>query len=294
MLTNRPNTKILVDGGDPSETLRMKSLMGFVDGQTTNPSLIATNPEIQRLIASGHRLSSQEEKDEYKKIVQSISPLVGNAGVSIEVFADLGTRAEEMLAQGQEMFSWIPNAYVKYPCTHEGLRAAQMSVHKSIRVNMTLCFSQEQAAAVYATTQGSKEPVYVSPFVGRLDDRGEDGMDLVRNIKKMYERGDGHVHVLAASIRNVNQLLCSFALGAELATVPTKVLDEWAATSFPMPDQDFRYQGVDASGQLLKSIPYKELDLNLPWESFDIAHELTTKGIQKFVADYQSTLRRSA
>ena len=294
MLANRPKTKILVDGGDPSETLRMKSLIGFVDGQTTNPSLIAKNPEIQRLIASGHRLSSQEEKDEYKKIVQSISPLVGDAGVSIEVFADVGTRAEEMVAQGQEMFSWIPNAYVKYPCTHEGLRAAQMSVHKSIRVNMTLCFSQEQAAAVYAATQGSKEPVYVSPFVGRLDDRGEDGMDLVRNIKKMYERGDGHVHVLAASIRNVNQLLCSFALGAELATVPTKVLDEWAATSFPMPDQDFRYQGADASGQLLKSIPYKALDLNLPWESFDIAHELTTKGIQKFVADFQSTLRRSA
>ena len=294
MLANKPKTKILVDGGDPGETLRMKSLIGFVDGQTTNPSLIAKNPEIQRLIASGHRLSSQEEKDEYKKIVQSISPLVGDAGVSIEVFADLGTRAEEMLAQGQEMFSWIPNAYVKYPCTHEGLRAAQMSVDKSIRVNMTLCFSQEQAAAVYAATKGSNEPVYVSPFVGRLDDRGEDGMDLVRNIKKMYERGDGHVHVLAASIRNVNQLLCSFALGAELATVPTKVLDEWAATSFPMPDQDFRYQGADASGQLLKSIPYKELDLNLPWESFDIAHELTTKGIQKFVADYQSTLRRSA
>lgn len=100
----------------------------------------------------------------------SISPLVGDAGVSVEVFADLHTTAEKMLAQGQEMFSWIPNAYIKYPCTHEGLRAAQTSVQRSIRVNMTLCFSQEQAAAVYATT---KSPVYVSPFVGRLDDRGE-------------------------------------------------------------------------------------------------------------------------
>jgi transaldolase len=294
MLRKRPKTKLLVDGGDPNETLRIGSLIGFVDGQTTNPSLIAKNPEIQRLIASGHKLSSEEEKGEYKRIVRSISPLVGDAGVSIEVFADLGTRAEEMLAQGQEMFSWIPNAYIKYPCTHEGLRAAHMSVHKSIRVNMTLCFSQEQAAAVYAATKGSREPVYVSPFVGRLDDLGEDGMDLVRNIKKMYEGGDGHVHVLAASIRSVNHLLCSFALEAELATVPSKVLDEWAATGFPMPDQDFRYKGVDRSGKVLKVIPYKELDLNLPWESFDIAHELTTKGIQKFVADYQSTLRRSA
>ena len=294
MLANKPKTKLLVDGGDPGETLRIKSLIGFVDGQTTNPSLIAKNPEVQRLIASGHKLSSQEEQNEYKKIVQIISPLVGDAGVSIEVFADLGTRAEEMLAQGEEMFSWIPNAYVKYPCTREGLRAAQMSVEKSIRVNMTLCFSQEQAAAVYAATKGSKEPVYVSPFVGRLDDRGDDGMDLVRNIKKMYEQGDDHVHVLAASIRTVNHLLCSFALGAELATVPSKVLVEWAATGFPMPNQDFRYKAVDASGKLLKAIPYKELDLNLPWERFDIAHELTTKGIQKFVADYQSTLRRSA
>ena len=294
MLTNRPKTKILVDGGDPNETLRIKSLLGFVDGQTTNPSLIAKNPEIQQLIASGDTLSAEEEKNEYRKIVQSISPLVGDAGVSIEVFADLDTTAEEMLAQGQEMFSWIPNAYIKYPCTREGLRAAQMSVQEPIRVNMTLCFSQEQAAAVYAATKGSKEPVYVSPFVGRLDDRGEDGMDLVRNIKKMYKRSDGHVHVLAASIRTVNHLLCSFALRAELATVPTTVLDEWAATGFPIPDQDFRYKGGDASGKLLKAIPYKELDLNRPWQSFDIAHELTTKGIQKFVADYQSTLSRSA
>jgi transaldolase len=169
-----------------------------------------------------------------------------------------------------------------------------MSVQKSIRVNMTLCFSQEQAAAVYAATRGSKDPVYVSPFVGRLDDHGEDGMDLIRNIKKMYEHSDGHVHVLAASIRSVNHLLCSFALSAELATVPAKVLEEWTATGFPMPDQDFSYKGVDAKGKPLKPIPYKELDLNLPWQSFEIAHELTTIGIQKFVADYQGTLRRSA
>jgi transaldolase len=98
--------------GDPNETLRIKGLIGFVDGQTTYPSLIAKNPEIQHLIASGHRLSTQEQKDEYKKIVQSISPPVGDAGVSIEVFADLCTSAEEMLAQGEEMFPWIPNAYI--------------------------------------------------------------------------------------------------------------------------------------------------------------------------------------
>jgi transaldolase len=133
MLTDKPKTKILVHGGDPSETLRIKSLIEFVDGQTTNPSLIAKNPEIQQLITSGHTLSAEEEKNEYRKILQSISPLVGDAGVSIEVFADLGTSAEEMLVQGEEMSSWIPNAHIKYPCTHEGVRAAQMSVQKSIR-----------------------------------------------------------------------------------------------------------------------------------------------------------------
>src|SRR5438067_3300847 len=281
MPANRPKTKILVDGGDPDETLRIKKLIGFVDGQTTNPSLIAKNPEVQQLLASGHRLTTEEQKDEYKRIVQKISPLVGDAGVSIEVFADLDTTAEDMLAQGQEMFAWIPNAYIKYPCTREGLRAAQMSVAQKLRVNMTLCFSQEQAAAVYAATKGSKEPAYVSPFVGRLDDRGENGIDLVKNIKTMYRNGDGHVHVLAASIRHLDHLLASFALDVELVTVPAKLIETWVTSNFPMPDQKFTYKAVGANGQPLKPIPYNELDLNLPWQSFDITHELTTKGIQK-------------
>lgn len=130
MLVNRPRTKILVDGGDPEETRRIKALLGFVDGQTTNPTLIAKNPEIRQRIASGRRLSSQEQNKEYKRIVQTLSPMVGDADVSIEVFADLNTSAEQMLAQGEEMFLWIPNAYIKYPCTHEGLRAAELSVRK--------------------------------------------------------------------------------------------------------------------------------------------------------------------
>ena len=157
----RPATKILVDGGDPDETLHIKNLLGFVDGQTTNPTYVSKNPDVQRLMASGKRFSRAEQNDEYKKIVQKISPLVGSAGVSIEVFADFDTSAELMLAQGEEMFAWIPNAYIKYPCIHEGFRAAKMSVERGIRVNMTLCFSQEQAAAVYAATRGAKEKVYV-------------------------------------------------------------------------------------------------------------------------------------
>ena len=153
--------------------------------------------------------------------------------MSIEVFADIDTAAADMLTQGEEMFSWIPNAYIKYPCTREGLRAAELSVQQQIRLNMTLCFSQDQAAAVYAATRESKQGVYVSPSVGRLDDHGENGMDVVKNIKRMYKNGDGHVHVLAASIRHVDHLLASFALGVELATVPAKILVEGARKDFP-------------------------------------------------------------
>jgi transaldolase len=292
--TPRAKAKILVDGGDPEETVLVKRLVGYLDGQTTNPTLVAKNPEVRMLVSSGQKFSSREELDEYKKIVQTISPLVGDAGVSIEVFADFDTTAEEMLAQGREMFSWIPNAYVKYPCTHEGLRAAQMSVGQAMRINMTLCFSQEQAAAVYAATKGSEAPVYVSPFVGRLDDREENGMDLVRNIKQMYEAGDGHVHVLAASIRHLKHLLGSFALNAELVTAPSKVWEEWAASSFLLPGANFVYQGTDKADRPLKPIAYRSIDLNRAWESFDIRHDLTTKGIQQFVADYKNTLKQSA
>ena len=294
MLTKKPKTKILVDGGDPEETLRIKSLIGFVDGQTTNPSLIAKNPEIQSRIISGHKLSLAEQSEEYKRIVQKISPLVGDAGVSIEVFANLSTTAEQMLAQGEDMFSWIPNAYIKYPCTYEGLRAAKMSVERGIRVNVTLCFSQEQAAGVYAATHASKAPVYVSPFIGRLDDRGENGMDLIRAIQQMYKASDGHVYVLAASIRTVDQLLACFALGVELVTVPITVLESWAAKGLPMPDRNFVYRGVDTNGKPLKPIPYKNINLTKPWSAFNLRNELTRKGIEKFVTDFEGTLLRPA
>ena len=293
MPNNRPNTKILLDGGDPEESKTIRKLLGFLDGQTTNPTYVSKNPEVQQRIASGHRFSPDEQKDEYRKIVQQISPLVGDAGVSIEVFADFDTKAEQMLEQGEEMFSWIPNAYIKYPCLHEGLRAAQISVERGIRVNMTLCFSQEQAAAVYAATKGARDPVYVSPFVGRLDDRGDNGMDVVRNIKRMYAQGDGHVHVLAASLRRLDHLLYAFALGAELATAPAKLLQEWASRDLVQPGPEFKYEPV-VDGKRLGEIPYKNLKLTDSWESFDIHHELTDKGIRKFVEDYRSTLQTAA
>jgi transaldolase len=281
-------TKILVDGGDPAETMQVKEALGYLDGQTTNPSLIAKNPEVKKRVESGRSLSEAEESAAYRKIVQEISPLVGSAGVSIEVFADFDTTADQMLKQGQEMFTWIPNAYIKYPCTTEGLKAAQRSVAQGMRVNMTLCFSQEQAAAVYAATKGSKAPVYVSPFVGRLDDIGWNGMDLLANIKRMYTLGDHHVHILGASVRSLPHLMRCFQIGVDLVTVPAKVILEWVAAGKPMPDEKFRYQ---FSG---KPMEYRQIDLNQPWQNFNIKHELTDKGIRKFVEDYRSTLRKAS
>lgn len=285
---NRPRTRLLVDGGDPQETRQIKGRLGFVDGQTTNPTLIANNPEIKKLIASGHRLSEKEQLDEYRKIVREISPLVGSAGVSIEVFSDRSTKADQMFAQGKEMFSWIPNAYIKYPCTREGLRAAQMSVKQGLRVNLTLCFSQQQVAAVYGATQGTREPAYVSPFVGRLDDIGQNGMDLIKNARRMLDKGDGHLLILSASIRSVEHLLYAIQLDSDLATVPGKILTAWADRGAPLPDANFHYESKGTP------IPYEELDLSQPWEKFDLHHDLTDKGIDKFTADYRKTIAEAS
>lgn len=285
---NRPRTRLLVDGGDPQETRQIKGRLGFVDGQTTNPTLIANNPEIKKLIASGHRLSEKEQLDEYRKIVREISPLVGSAGVSIEVFSDRSTKADQMFAQGKEMFSWIPNAYIKYPCTREGLRAAQMSVKQGLRVNLTLCFSQQQVAAVYGATQGTREPAYVSPFVGRLDDIGQNGMDLIKNARRMLDKGDGHLLILSASIRSVEHLLYAIQLDSDLATVPGKILTAWADRAAPLPDANFHYESKGTP------IPYEELDLSEPWEKFDLHHDLTDKGIDKFTADYRKTIAEAS
>jgi transaldolase len=134
----------------------------------------------------------------------------------------------------------------------------------------------------------------VSPFVGRLDDRGDNGMEVVGNIEEMYRQGDGHVLVLAASLRKIDHLLYAFGLGVELVTAPARILEEWAAAKFTVPGKDFVYKALDKNGKSLRSIPYQKLDLNAPWESFDLNHELTDQGIRKFGEDYKSTLAPAA
>lgn len=277
-------SKIFIDGGDPVETAEAKKLLGYIDGQTTNPTLISKNPEAVARLAKGEKFDKKEVYDFYKKVVTEISGIV-DWSVSIETYSDKNTTASEMLEQGKEMYRWIPNAWIKFPTTAEGLKATSLAVKKGIRVNMTLCFSQEQAAAVYAATYGAKD-IFVSPFVGRLDDRGENGMQLIENILKMYEKGDGHVLTLTASVRNLAHLLYALKLKSPIITIPFKVFKQWADTNFQLPDGGFTYKPSD-----LAEIPYKNLDLTKPWTSFNIKHELTDIGIEKFSADWNSLVK---
>lgn len=279
-------SKIFIDGGDPEETEQAKKLLGRIDGQTTNPTLIAKNPEASLRLSKGEKFDKKEVIDFYKKIVSKISETV-DWSVSIEPYADSNTSWQEILEQGREMSRWVEKSWIKFPTTYPGLKAAQRAVKEGIRVNMTLCFSQEQAAAVYSATRGAKRGnVFVSPFVGRLDDRGEDGMSLIANILKMYEKSDNHVLTLTASVRNLAHLLYALKLKSPIITVPYKIFKEWSDTGFQLPDRGFTYAPSD-----LSSIPYQELDLKKSWTSFDIKHELTEIGVEKFSVDWNSLVK---
>src|SRR3989338_4177546 len=278
------HTKIFLDGGDPREAAEIRDRLGFIDGQTTNPSLIAKNPEVERRLAANEKFAKEEILRFYRLVVEEIASLVPTGSVSIEVYADQHTTAREMLDQGKEMFSWIPNAHIKFPTSAPGLSAAEEAVKEGMRVNLTLCFSQAQAAAVYAATRGAVPgQVFVSPFVGRLDDIGVNGMDLIANILHMYQGGDGHVEVLTASVRNLNHFFYALHLRSDIITAPFKVIKEWADGGLIMPGADWRYE----SGSL-SPLRYQELDLGEPWQTFAIAHELTRKGVERFAADWNA------
>ncbi len=280
-------TKIFLDGGDPDETRKIISLLGFLDGQTTNPTLISKNPRARARLEKGEKFTREEIIDFYQETVKEISKLIPQGSISVEVYSDLSTLSEAMLKQAKEMFSWIPNAHIKFPVSREGLKAAEQAVKSGLRVNLTLCFTQEQAAAVYAATKGAKKgDVFVSPFIGRLDDRGENGMDVISHILKMYKNGDGHVMVLTASVRKLDHLLYALKLGSDIITVPFNVLKEWGEKGMPLPKRDYVYDPGN-----LKAIPFKEIDLTKSWQTYDIRHDLTDKGMDRFSADWNALIK---
>ncbi|MBI2621224.1 MAG: transaldolase [Candidatus Levybacteria bacterium] len=283
MSLNNIKTRLFLDSADPNETAEVIKLIGRLDGQTTNPTLAIKNPAIKSLLSGREKVKREELLNFYKDTVGKISKLIPEGFVSIEVYADKDSTANEMLSQAKEMYTWIPNAHIKFPINREGLIAARRSIDLGIRVNMTLCFSQEQAAAVYCATKGAKKgDVFVSPFIGRLDDIGENGMDLIKNIIKMFKDSDRHVEVLTASVRSIDHLKYAVKLGSDIITAPAKIYEELG---------ERHLEGLESyeynKGSLL-NISYKELNLENNWDQFDIKHTLTDKGIEKFSSDWDS------
>ncbi len=278
-------TRIFLDGSDLQEMKDLESMIGFLDGQTTNPSNF-----VKALKKEQGTDDLSFEKDElyglYKKRVQEISQLVPDGSVSIEVYADASTTSEQMLEQAREMYTWIPNAHIKLPIIPEGLKTAQQLVSEGVRVNMTLCFNQEQAAAVYAATKGAKKgDVFISPFIGRVDDKGKNGMDLIKNILQMYTQGDGHVEVLSASIRTGDQLAEAIAVGSDITTSYLKAIVEWADTGMEVKDPSaFSHEDLEA-------IPYKDISLDQPWEAYNIQHDMTDDGLRRFADDWNKLIK---
>ena len=172
---------------------------GFVDGVTTNPSLIA------------------KQGADMAETIKNICSIV-NGPVSAEVTA---TEFTKMLEEGEYLASLAKNVAVKVPLTVDGLKTCKSLREKGIMVNVTLCFSAAQA--LLAAKAGAS---FISPFVGRLDDIGEKGMDLIEDIVIMYENYAFETEVLVASIRTKQHVIDSAVIGAHVATLPPKVIYE--------------------------------------------------------------------
>lgn len=304
MKPNELVTKIFLDSGNPEDTKTVLEKLDFLDGQTTNPSLVAKNPEIAQRFESDDKLSQEELLEEYKEIVNEIRGIISEGSISIEVYADKDTKAQDMVDQAFKMNEWIPGAHIKLPTNKEGLTAAETLIQNGLNVNLTLVFTQAQAAAVYIATKGAKKgQVFVSPFIGRLDDIELDGIDLVHNILKMYrEQGDGHVEVLAASIRSLDHLLYLLKMKVDIITSPLAILEEWKEKDMPIPGYNFDEElitnqnvFVNSMNQSnLRDIDYQLLNLDDPWDVLDITHELTDIGLQRFADDWNNLTKTNS
>ena len=301
--------KFLLDSGDPDEYRDIATLAKQhgteLWGATTNPSLIAKK-------LAGKKISQQEAFDLQKQIVMEILDIVPGA-VSAEVYADLHTTADEMIEQGKEIATWHERIFVKLPTTVEGFKARTELRKNKIPVNNTLVFSQEQVYAIclheqliqkqYGPVQ-NQWPPFISPFVGRLDDGGENGMGYVAHAMKLKQlfdtAGQPNTWMLVASVRRIEHLKKSIDLQAEIITAPSKVYREWLT----MPDD--QKQGLDTNTYALdlKEIPVwqptDEIRAIQSIEDFmqaiesnklDIEHSLTTKGIERFTADWQAIIQ---
>ncbi len=188
--------KFFIDTADIDE-IRDAASMGILDGVTTNPSLVA------------------KEGRDFHAVLREIVSIV-NGPISAEVTA---TELEGMLDEGHTLAAIHPNIVVKLPLTTDGLRACKRLSDEGIKTNVTLCFSAAQA--LLAAKAGA---TYISPFIGRLDDISTEGMDLINQIRVIYDNYGFETEILAASIRHPMHVVQAALAGADVATIPHKVI----------------------------------------------------------------------
>jgi transaldolase len=188
--------KFFIDTGDVGE-IKEAHAMGLVDGVTTNPSLVAK---------TGRK---------YRDVVVEICEMI-NGPISAEV---LTTTYDEMMAEAREWHKVHKNVVVKLPLTPDGLKGVRTCAQEGIRTNVTLCFSPNQA--LLAAKAGAN---YISPFIGRLDDISETGMELIEKIVTIYNNYNYETEVLVASVRNPTHVVDAALLGADICTIPFSVM----------------------------------------------------------------------
>ncbi|HRH43789.1 MAG TPA: fructose-6-phosphate aldolase [Pyrinomonadaceae bacterium] len=204
--------KFFIDTANLDE-ISQANEMGLIDGVTTNPSLIAKEGDI-----------------DFKEHIAKICAMV-KGDISAEV---ISLDAEGILKEGRELAKIADNVVVKCPLTLEGLKATRTFTAEGIKTNVTLCFSAAQA--ILAAKAGA---TYVSPFIGRLDDIAQDGMQLISDIVQIYENYDYPTQVLAASIRHPMHIVDAALVGADVCTIPFKTLAQ--LVKHPLTDK-----GLDA------------------------------------------------
>ncbi|HZN01671.1 MAG TPA: fructose-6-phosphate aldolase [Pyrinomonadaceae bacterium] len=191
--------KFFLDTANLNE-IREAASFGFADGVTTNPSLIAKEGDV-----------------DFKQHIAAICEIV-QGPVSAEVTSQ---DKDGMVREGLEYSKIAPNVVIKCPSTREGLKATRHLADQGIGVNVTLCFSAAQA--ILAAKAGAS---FISPFIGRLDDIGENGLQLLQDIVEIYHNYSWKTEVLAASLRHPIHVIEAARLGADIATLPFKVIDQ--------------------------------------------------------------------
>ena len=181
------------------EAIREAHERGMVDGVTTNPSLVA------------------KEGRDFRTVVNEIASFV-KGPISLEVVSE---NAKGMLKEARELNSWIDNAAIKIPMTWEGLKAVKVCADEGIQTNVTLVFSPNQA--LLAAKAGA---TFVSPFIGRLDDVGQVGMEVIEGTHQIYANYGFETEIIVASIRHPIHVYEAALIGADIATIPPDVLDK--------------------------------------------------------------------